>query len=283
MNGEMDFMILNNKVKGVQGTVDNIDTKIDSALSSINSLNPGDAKESSVQSILSKLNDSGNSGNLFSHGIAEYTSAGTYNWVCPDGVYLITALLASGGGAGGGSVNVNTSYNNVNKHGSGAGGSAGNVLIAKIRVVPGETYTLTVGAGGTGGKGVVYNGTWNGASSGSNGGDTSFGDIVTLIGGKGGAGKNGTSAPAGGKNSLATVISNLNYKIEVLQLHIGGDGSDGVTDRDVDGGAGGIKVTTNETYFNFVGAAGGKGANQTWTSSAYNGSDGGVGKIVLIW
>lgn len=73
MNGEMDFMILNNKVKGVQGTVDNIDESIgnlqndvaEKALESsvqeiktiVNDLSLGDAKESSVQAVLSKLSE----------------------------------------------------------------------------------------------------------------------------------------------------------------------------------------------------------------------------------
>lgn len=64
MNGEMDFMILNNKVKGVQGTVDNIDTKIDSVATKeniqevktlIENSGGGDALESTSQEILSKI------------------------------------------------------------------------------------------------------------------------------------------------------------------------------------------------------------------------------------
>jgi len=39
MNGEMDFMILNNKVKGVQGTVDNIDTNVSAVKSNTDTNN----------------------------------------------------------------------------------------------------------------------------------------------------------------------------------------------------------------------------------------------------
>lgn len=64
MNGEMDFMILNNKVKGVQGAVDNIDTKIDSVATKeniqevktlIENSGGGDALESTSQEILEKI------------------------------------------------------------------------------------------------------------------------------------------------------------------------------------------------------------------------------------
>lgn len=67
MNGEMDFMILNNKVKGVQGTVDNIDAKIDAVATKeniqevktlIENSGGGDALESTSQEILNAINNS---------------------------------------------------------------------------------------------------------------------------------------------------------------------------------------------------------------------------------
>lgn len=71
MNGEMDFMILNNKVKGVQGTVDNIDKqitdtgdKIDSVSTIISEVHStSDNINTNVSNILNHVKQSGTTAN----------------------------------------------------------------------------------------------------------------------------------------------------------------------------------------------------------------------------
>jgi hypothetical protein len=72
-------------------------------------------------------------------------SVGTTNWTVPDGVYEITATGCGGGGGGGGS-DAGANYN-----GNGGAGGGANLVSQTVSVVPGETLTIVVGAGGAGG------------------------------------------------------------------------------------------------------------------------------------
>ena len=96
-----------------------------------------------------------------------FVSPGSSSWVAPSGTSLVFISMVGGGGGAGR-----------------AGGGSGAWVIRKaIKVTPGNTYTVTVGAAGTG------------ASTGNNGtagGSSSFaGDNVTLT-------CNGSSATTGG-------------------------------------------------------------------------------------
>lgn len=72
-------------------------------------------------------------------GTWSYTIPGTYNWVCPVGVYNISVTQISAGGSGLGGWN----------NGYGSGGSAGQMMsYAIIPVTPGYTYPIVVPAGG---------------------------------------------------------------------------------------------------------------------------------------
>ncbi len=88
-------------------------------------------------------------------GQQAYTSPGTYSWTCPQGVYSVSVVCVGGGGAGACS-------------GSAAGGGGGGALAYKnnISVTPGASYTVVVGAGGTGRTYAI--------SGGTNGGDSTF-------------------------------------------------------------------------------------------------------------
>jgi len=72
-------------------------------------------------------------------GQATYATPGTYSWVCPKGVTAISVVCVGGGGGGVGSVNA----------GGGAGGGGAQAYTNNLAVVPGQSYTITVGAGGT--------------------------------------------------------------------------------------------------------------------------------------
>ena len=108
----------------------------------------------------------------------DFTSSG--NWICPIGVYSAEFLVVGAGGGGGGA------DNSVNTRSSGGGGGGGGA-VKKITLptTPGSTYTVTVGAKGTGGL----------ATAGTNGGysEVSLGASV-LIRAYGGAGGGGIDA-----------------------------------------------------------------------------------------
>ena len=92
-----------------------------------------------------------------SHGEIEYSTAGTYTWTAPEGVYSIHVIASgAGGGGGGGAYSTRaSSYVDYNISTSGSsGGGAGAVWLGKLSVVAGESYTIIVGAGGAGGKGT---------------------------------------------------------------------------------------------------------------------------------
>ncbi len=75
-----------------------------------------------------------------------YPTPGTSYLVVPSGVTSITASVYAGGGGG------SSGYTQGMFYCSGTGGSAGTYVASKvISVIPGETLTVTVGSGGSGG------------------------------------------------------------------------------------------------------------------------------------
>lgn len=116
-----------------------------------------------------------------------FTSGGT--WTAPPGVYTVEVLAVGGGGAGGS----NGSANNI----AGGGGGGGGVVYSNtVNVTPGTTYSITVGAGGVASR----------TAGPSNGGNSTFGSIITAYGGGGGSGWNGTAyyGPGGGNGSVGS-------------------------------------------------------------------------------
>ena len=76
-----------------------------------------------------------------------WSDAGTYTWTAPEGVTNITLTLSGAGGGGGGS-----RYTSYNAADGGAGGRGNKETYDNIEVIPGETYSIVVGKGGTAGK-----------------------------------------------------------------------------------------------------------------------------------
>lgn len=70
-------------------------------------------------------------------GQSEYTSAGTFTWTAPAGVYEVSAVVVGGGGGG--------ARSNLASSGAGGGGLGWK---NKIPVTPGRGYTVVVGGGG---------------------------------------------------------------------------------------------------------------------------------------
>ena len=93
-------------------------------------------------------------------GDAEFLTPGTYSWIAPNGVTSVSAVAVGGGGAG---------YNSwANSAGSGGGLGWKN----NITVVPGNSYTVQVGAGGS--------------KNGGAGGNSFFINLTTVAGYGGG-------------------------------------------------------------------------------------------------
>jgi len=142
------------------------------------------------------------------------TTAGTYPWVCPAGVFSVRATcVGAGGGGAGGAVGL-----------GGGGGGGGGVAVSIVNTTPLTTYSVVVGAagaaglaggaGGAGGNssfnGVVGNGGVGGIGPGvlgtGGGGTGQFvtngGDGTGPVGATGGNG--GSSASFGGSGTAAT-------------------------------------------------------------------------------
>ena len=163
-----------------------------------------------------------------------FSSSGT--WPAPAGVTVAQVECIGGGGGGGQGGTV-----------AGGGAGAGGEYAAELTntVVGGDSYTVTIGAGGTGSTG----------SNGGAGGTTSFsGTGATTVTAHGGSG--GTDEGAGGAGGTGSTNS---------VVHAGGaGGKDGGTSK-TDGGGGG-------------GGSGGSGAagNAGGNSSSSSGGTGGA-------
>ena len=108
-------------------------------------------------------------------------------WTCPAGVYSVLAECWGAGGGGGWKTG-----------GGGAGAGGGGEYAAQIvATTPGNTYNVTIGAGGSGAT--------SGGTAGTAGGNSLFpGDSVTVTAHGGSAGSSGTSGGSGGSGSSAT-------------------------------------------------------------------------------
>ncbi|MBN2487337.1 MAG: hypothetical protein JXB34_15285 [Bacteroidales bacterium] len=168
----------------------------------------------------------------------EFNANGTFT--VPAGVTSITVECWGGGGAGGG-----TNSNNARGGGGGAGGAYARSVLS---VVPGTSYTVTVG------------GQRNGvANNGQQGNPSWFGTAATVYaeGGAGGAAPN--NGRAGGIGSAASSIGDV--------VFAGGDGADGTTT--LGGGGGGGAGSTGDG-----GDASGTTAGNGTTENGGNGAAG---------
>lgn len=140
-----------------------------------------------------------------------YSTPGSFSWVCPAGVTKVSVRLWGGGGGGGGTATTAASA-------ASSGGGAG-YTEKVIDVVPGTSYLIVVGAGGTAGIGG------GSPTAGGNGGASSFNTSPAADGGTGGVAANGAIQSAAG---------------------VGGAGAGG--DLNVTGGGGGVAYQVSGGY-----------------------------------
>jgi hypothetical protein len=177
-------------------------------------------------------------------------------WTCPAGVYSVLIIAAGGGGGGAGG----------NANGAGGGGASLQNTVP-VTVVPGTTYSITIGNGGTGSAG---------ASSGNDGADTIFGDSLAVFTGASGAGEALTQNP--GVSVRETEYPGVSAQSHLSQPGTGGFGGlygsyladDGV--RNLIGGFAGGAAGTQAT--NHGGGGGGAAGPQGAGGNGGNGSTG---------
>jgi hypothetical protein len=165
--------------------------------------------------------------------ISAFTAVGSTTWTAPAGVTSVEYLVVGGGGGAG------NGYDNA----GGGGGGAGMVLSGSTIVTPGNTYTVTVGAGGVGGANERAN------NAGLPGNNSVFDSITALGGG------NGLGSRTGGVAGVAQVSNTTSAT--------GGSGSGGGF-----GGKGGGGSTGNgSNNSGSTGGAGGSGTSSSITGS----------------
>jgi hypothetical protein len=133
--------------------------------------------------VTSANSTSANAGPYFQTGSIGYITAGTYAWVVPAGITQVEVYLVGGGGGA-------PSFDAI--------GGSGGAVTGILAVTPGQTLSITVGAGGTKGATAA-----NGVGGGG-GGTYITNSTPTLLCGAGGGGG------AAGSNYYET-ISAANY------------------------------------------------------------------------
>lgn len=209
-----------------------------------------------------------------------FNSPGTNTWLCPAGVFQVFVGLIGGGGGG--------ATGSALENGGGGGGAE--FCGAFVNVTPGQNYTFTVGAGGTGGSGSQVGGQPGGSSSftgdngslSANGGNGGFasrfsntgwggggsGTTSTLLGFVEFAGGNGGPALpySGGGGSSAGTIANGNN----------GDGYGNPGFAPTGGGNGGFGSGANNNNGQSGQGPGGGGGGTYSAVTAGNGANGQV-------
>ena len=122
--------------------------------------------------------------------VQRFTTTGTTAWTAPTDVTSVEVLVVAAGGTG--------ASDGVTNVGNGGGGGGGVIYNSAYPVTPGQTYTVTVGAGQVGLS----------TATGRSGGNSQFGALVAIGGGGGGyysnnAGASGGSGGGGGATSGA--------------------------------------------------------------------------------
>ena len=109
----------------------------------------------------------------------------TTSWTAPSDVSEVEILICGGGGSAGDSETED-------------GGGGGSAFEDVLQVTPGQSYTITIGAGASGST----------TSNGNNGSSSSFGSLFTATGGEGGSGgRGGYGAGLGGHGASYSAAS----------------------------------------------------------------------------
>jgi hypothetical protein len=233
--------------------------------------------------------------------VTSFTNVGIDSWIAPAYVNSVEYLVVGGGGGGGGAFDT----------GSAGGGGGGLVLSGTLTVVPGNTYSITVGAGGARGIGVGDENTpTRSETNGGDGGTSKFATKIALGGGGGyrsryqtggtgygGFAANGLTAPTGGNGAGSeqggenggggggNASAGGSSTLTPLQSKTGGAGlTNNISSSNVTYGAGGVggQVSTNLNGSDGANNTGnGGGGAASFSSNAKSGGNGGSGIVIL--
>ena len=212
-------------------------------------------------------------------GQQAYTTSGTYSWTCPSDVTSVSVVCVGGGGGGGNVRSTTTPGGQGYGFYSGGGGALG--YKNNITVVPGQSYTVVVGEGGTGqtsnmgGHGTAGTESYfidTSTVKAEGGGSETSSTPATYVGdggGNGGEGKGGGSATGGGGGAGG-------------YSGAGGNGGEGLGVDPTSGSGGGGAGGTGPNADGGGGAGGGvgilgEGSSGTAIPASGNGMNGGPG------
>jgi len=197
-----------------------------------------------------------------------YSTAGTYSFVVPAGVYRLKRVTVIGAGGSGGSVD------NTTAAGSGGGGG-GEGRSINIAVTPGQTIPVVVGAPGASPAA--------GDNAGNAGGASSFGAWITATGGGPGGGGSGGIQPAAGAagNASGGNLANLPGRPGGTGFPIPGGTISGLGGGSPSSSASGPNTSSGGAVGVFPGG-GGAGASSS-ANGAFAGGAGAPGSVTIEW
>lgn len=185
------------------------------------------------------------------HGTQEFLGAGTYTWTAPARKTALTLELWGAGGGG--------TQRIVPNARSGNGGGSGAYVRSVIVVLPSQTYSIIVGAGGVGDSGSGF-----GGAGGATQITDSIGSILLFAGGGSGGSKTPDTGGAGGNPDPNAGVQRSG--------HVGG------TSQGIGGNLGGAAITGSVQLPYLM--DGGVGASYR---SVGSGGDGGNGYAIISW
>jgi len=194
---------------------------------------------------------------------SQFTNPGTFEFKVPGCANQICVEVWGGGGAGGSCANPGTGTITA---GGGGGGGYGAECFS---VTPGATYSVTVGAGGTGAT----------TGAGQAGGNSSVVGLISASGGGGGAigiTSGGAGGGAGTSNASSNAPGQAGENGTSTFSGAGGAGGNGAS-----GGAGRNTSATGNAG-SAVGGGGG-GAYNSGNSTPRAGGNGGNGQVIITW
>ena len=225
---------------------------------------------------------------------AVFTANGTFT--VPSAVTTLwISGCAGGGGGGGGGGNVG-STGNAGSGGGGGGGGGQPVIKTPVSVSPGDSISITIGAGGAGGAAGDTAGT--SGSSGGNGGNsvitnsTTSTTLLTLTGGGGGGGAVGqTSTSAAPPTGTAGGNPGTGYPTgtQGSDGNFTGNGGTGASGPFGGGGGSGRAANNGSGYpganaYGYGGGGGGGGGDYGSLAEAGGiGGNGAPGFLVIEW
>lgn len=213
--------------------------------------------------------------------ITTFTGSGDFT-LLPTTRFIRVILIGAGGGGGSGG----TSGADVvcsGGAGGGGGGKRDTVLTAAevLSAYPTGVVPISIGAGGTAGASVTNAGALNG-NNGGQGGDTTFGTLVTAYGGGGGgAGKGSAAASVGGAGASQRGKGSTASSSASNGAGGGGNGasSAGIGSVGCACGGGGCSAAAALGHSGYAcdgGTGGGSGGGVTAANSATSGGRGGT-------